>query len=78
MQVITGFIGGLEFVQLGCFSFSELILLEIISRKTLEVNYNDDFEISGCWYQQLDDGIKLMLLAKLKMVLFHVVQHVFE
>lgn len=48
MQVIAGFLAGLGFVQLGSFSFRELIFLEIISRKTLEVNYNDDFEISGC------------------------------
>lgn len=78
MQVIAGFLTGLEFVQLGSPSFRELIFLEAISRKTLEVNYNDDFEISVCWYEQLDAGVKLMLLAKLKMVLFHVMQHVFE
>lgn len=78
MQVIVGFLAGLEFVQLGSFSFRDLISLEVISRKTLEVNYNVDFEISCFLYQQLDARIKLMLLAKLQKVLFHVMQHVFE
>lgn len=48
MQVVAGFLAGLEFVQLGSLSFRELIFLEVISKKTLEVNYNHDFEISGC------------------------------
>lgn len=42
------FLAGLEFVQLGSFRFRELILLGIIYQKTLEVNYNDDFDISDC------------------------------
>lgn len=51
MQVIAGFLAGLEFVQLGSFSFRDLISLEVISRKTPEVNYNVDFEISEFLYQ---------------------------
>lgn len=48
MWVIADFLEGLEFVHLGSFSFRELIVLKVISRKTSEVNYKDDFEISGC------------------------------
>lgn len=42
MQVIAGFLAGLEFVQLGSLGFRELIFEEFF-RKLLEVNSADDF-----------------------------------
>lgn len=45
MQVIVGFLAGLEFVQLGSLGFMDLVLLGVF-RKLSEVNSADDFASS--------------------------------